>query len=55
MKTFDIGPCYEVGLIKGKIKEAILEGEISNSYEEAKELMRILGKEMGLKEKDPDN
>jgi len=49
MKTFDIGPCYEVGVIKSKIKEAILEGEISNSYEDARELMLKLGKELGLK------
>ena len=48
MKTFNIGPCHEVGVIKSKIKEAILEGEISNSYEEAKVLMLNLGKEMGL-------
>jgi len=50
MKTFDLGPCYEVGVIKSKIKEAILEGEISNSYEDARELMLKLGKELGLKE-----
>ena len=49
MKTFDLGPCFEVGVIKSKIKEAILEGEISNSYEDAKGLMLSLGKEMGLK------
>ena len=55
MKTFDIGPCYEVGVIKGKIKEAILEGEISNSYQEAKELMLNIGKELGLKEKETHN
>jgi putative nucleotidyltransferase with HDIG domain len=50
MKTFDLGPCYEIGVIKSKIKEAILEGEISNSYEDARELMLKLGKELGLKE-----
>ena len=55
MKTFDIGPCYEVGVIKGKIKEAILEGEISNSYQEAKELMLNIGKDLGLKEKETHN
>ena len=53
MKTFNIGPCYEVGLIKSKIKEAILEGEIPNSYEEAKELMLTLGKDLGLEQKEP--
>ncbi len=51
MKTFDLDPCYEVGVIKSGIKEAILEGEIENSYEEARKLMLKLGKELGLKEK----
>merc|ERR1711965_960381 len=36
MKTFNIGPCYEIGAIKSRIKEAILEGEIENSAEQAK-------------------
>ena len=48
MKTFSIGPCYEIGLIKGRIKEAILEGEIENSEEQAKSLMLECGKELGL-------
>ena len=48
MKTFNIGPCYEVGVIKSKIKEAILEGEIENSVEQAKSLMLTYGKELGL-------
>lgn len=49
MKSFNLGPCYEVGVIKSKIKEAILEGEIPNSYDDAKALMLSIGKEMGLK------
>jgi hypothetical protein len=48
MKTFNIGPCYEIGVIKSKIKEAILEGEIENSKEQAKLLMLAYGKELGL-------
>jgi poly(A) polymerase len=48
MKFFNLKPCKEVGLIKNAIKEAILEGEISNNYPEAKDLMVKLGKEMGL-------
>jgi poly(A) polymerase len=48
MKTFNIGQVAEIGTIKSKIKEAILEGEISNNFEEAVAEMLRLGKEMGL-------
>jgi poly(A) polymerase len=50
MKTFSIGPCREVGIIKNTIKEAILEGIIRNDYEEAYRLMLEKGRELGLKE-----
>jgi poly(A) polymerase len=49
MKTFGIGPCREVGVIKNTIKEAILEGIIQNDYEQAYGLMMEKGKELGLK------
>ncbi len=49
MKTFNIPPSREVGIIKNAIKEAILDGEIHNSYEEASAFMLKLGKELGLK------
>ena len=49
MKTFKIGPCAEIGIIKNHIKEAILEGEIQNNIIEAVNLMLKLGKEHGLK------
>ena len=49
MDTFDIKPCSEIGTIKNRIKEAILEGQIQNDYNEAFEMMLNLGKEMGLK------
>ena len=39
MKTFDVGPCREIGLIKDHIKEAILEGVIPNEYEAAYAMM----------------
>tara|TARA_B100001287_G_C22686260_1_gene533839 strand:+ start:3478 stop:4902 length:1425 start_codon:yes stop_codon:yes gene_type:complete len=48
MRTFNIGPCSEIGVIKSRIKEAILEGKIENSEEEAKLLMLAYGKELGL-------
>jgi poly(A) polymerase len=49
METFNLTPCKEVGIIKNTIKEAILEGEIHNNFEEAFELMLKTGAELGLK------
>jgi putative nucleotidyltransferase with HDIG domain len=48
MKTFNIKPCREVGTIKNAIKDAILDGEIKNDYDEAYSLMLKLGSELGL-------
>jgi len=48
MKTFGIGPGKHVGIIKKAIREAILEGEISNSRQEAMSLMIEKGKTLGL-------
>ena len=49
MKTFGLHPCQEIGTIKSKIKEAILDGKIKNNSKEAYDLMIKIGIEMGLK------
>jgi len=51
METFNLKPCKEVGLIKTEIREAILEGEISNQYEEAYNYMLKVGAKYGLQAK----
>lgn len=48
MKTFNIAPSKNVGIIKNAIKEAILDGDISNNYEEAYQFMLRKGEELGL-------
>ncbi len=49
METFGLRPGKEIGIIKEKIKEAILEGEIPNEFDAAVELMKKEGKALGLK------
>ncbi|MBS1686167.1 MAG: HD domain-containing protein [Bacteroidetes bacterium] len=49
MQVFNITPSREVGIIKDKIKEAILEGDIKNDYQQAYDMMLRLGAELGLK------
>jgi len=51
METFSLPPGREIGIIKSAIKEAILEGEIHNNYDEAYQYMLAKGDELGLKAK----
>jgi len=48
MKTFDLKPCKEIGIVKDAIKEAILEGEIPNEFEAAFDYMLTKAKALGL-------
>lgn len=48
MKTFNLKPSREIGIIKETIKEAILEGEIPNEFDAAYQLMLKEGERLGL-------
>ena len=48
MKHYKIQPCKEIGIIKEKIKNAILDGDIKNNFDDAFNLMLKIGKSMGL-------
>ena len=48
METFSLQPGREIGIIKAAIKEAILEGEIHNNYDDAFKYMLAKGAELGL-------
>lgn len=48
MKTFNLRPSREVGIIKDAVCNAILDGIIGNNYEEAYQRMVEEGKKLGL-------
>ncbi|HEY9562022.1 MAG TPA: tRNA nucleotidyltransferase, partial [Anseongella sp.] len=48
MELFGLKEGREVGTLKNRIREAILDGDIRSNREEALELLKRLGEEMGL-------
>lgn len=48
MNTFALSPGREVGNLKEALKEAVLDGEIKNEYEEAMAYLLKIGKDKGL-------
>ena len=48
MTLFNLKPSREIGILKEAIKEAILEGEIANEYDEAYEFMLKKAAKLGL-------
>ncbi len=51
MREYDIAPCSTIGEMKEVIKNAILDGQISNDYDQAFALMEKLADERGLKKR----
>ena len=49
MDVYNIPPCKEIGELKEYVKNAILDGIIDNTFEDADRLMRVKAEEMGLK------
>lgn len=50
MQVYGIPPCKEIGELKEFVKNAILDGVIENTFEDADKYMRAKAVEMGLKE-----
>ena len=48
MQLFQIGPCAEIGTLKTKIKDAILEGFIPNEYDAAYAYLIAIAAEIGM-------
>ena len=48
MEVFDIAPCNVIGQLKDAVKNAILDGEIENSFEAADAYMREVAAGLGL-------
>ena len=52
MEVFGIEPCHLIGEIKEEVKEAILDGRISNDFAQADALMREIASSKGLVARD---
>ena len=48
MELFNLKPGREIGILKEKVKEAILEGEIENDHDQARDFVIREGKALGL-------
>jgi hypothetical protein len=53
MKIFGLKPGPQVGALKNAIREAILDGEIANNYDDAYDLLMKKAEEMNLKPVSP--
>jgi poly(A) polymerase len=53
MKIFGLKPGKQVGVLKNAIREAILDGEIGNNYDDAYDLLMKKAEEMNLKPASP--
>ena len=53
MRRFSLPPCREVGLLKAALKDALLDGKVPNSYEEALAFVLQEAEKMGLKPTNP--
>ena len=52
MEYYGLKPSKEIGLIKEFVKESILDGKIENNFDQAFELMKQKGAELGLTHKE---
>ncbi len=48
MEVYGIEPCNTIGVLKDHVKNAILDGQIENTFEAADALMRAKAEELGL-------
>jgi poly(A) polymerase len=48
MDLFGIEPCNTIGMLKEQVKNAILDGEIENTFEAADAFMRARAAEIGM-------